>query len=144
MLVFPREKLARALSERQFRRLIFELGHFLRILRSRRFDLVVDFHALLRSSILGFLSGARQRVSYARPIAREFSGLLATDRAELVPGKLSRFERNAGLVEFLGADAPAAANPLQVSPGDRARMEARFNLSPNPPHQPGGMKLVRG
>ena len=124
VLVFPRDRLQAALVRGELRRLSAGLALFLRRLRARRFDLVVDFHSLFRSSVLALLSGARRRVGYAPPIAREFSHLLATDRAELVPGKLSRFERNAGLVEYLGVDVSAAEHPLRVSPDECARMAA--------------------
>ncbi len=126
VIVFPRQELVASLSRGRFPRLARELGSFLSTLRSRRFDLVVDFHSLLRSSVLARLSGARRRVGYAKPLGRELSFLLATDRAELVPGALSRFDRNMGLVEFLAIDMPPAAKPLLVSSLDRARMEAQI------------------
>jgi len=122
VIVFPRQELVASFSSRRLRRLASELGRFLSTLRGRRFDLVVDFHSLLRSSVLARLSGARRRIGYAKPLGRELSFLLATDRAELVPGALSRFDRNAGLVEFLAIDMPPAARPLLVSSLDRARM----------------------
>ena len=131
VIVFPREQLVAALSRWHIRRFAGRLAHFLRTLRSRRFDLTVDFHSLLRSSVLARLSGARRRIGYARPVGRELSFLLATDRAELLPGSLSRFDRNAGLVEFLAVAMPPAAEPLLVSPLDRARMEAQ--LAPDVP-----------
>ena len=126
VIVFPRAELVAALSWARLRELVGELSNFLHTLRERRFDLAVDFHSLLRSSVLARLSGASRRIGYARPVGRELSYLLVTDRAELVPGALSRYDRNAGLVEYLAIGAPAAAKPLLVSAFDRARMRARL------------------
>jgi len=108
VIVFPREELVASLSRGRLRRLTSELARFLGILRGRRFDLVVDFHSLLRSSVLARLSGARRRIGYARPVGRELSFLLATDRAAI--------------------DMPPAARPLLVSALDRARMAAQIAL----------------
>jgi ADP-heptose:LPS heptosyltransferase len=126
VLVFPRPALARALRARELGRLRRELGLFLRGLRSRRFDLVLDFHSLLRSALLARLSGARRRVVYAPPFSREGAHWLATDRVRLAPPSVSRFERNAGLVDYLGVRAAPAPLPLAVDSRARARMEARL------------------
>lgn len=131
VIVFPREELVAALLRGRVRESAAGFADLLRRLRSRRFDLAVDFHSLLRSSVLARLSGARRRIGYASPVGRELSYVLATDRAELVPGRLSRFDRNVGLVEYLGIDAPPPAKPLIVSAIDRARMEAQ--LAPDVP-----------
>jgi ADP-heptose:LPS heptosyltransferase len=118
-IVFPRDRLEAALRARAPGALLRELAGFLRTLRRRRFDLVVDFHGILRSALLAFASGARRRVSYARPFGREGAWLLATHRAELPPARISRFERNAALVDYLAVSAREAATPLRV---DRARL----------------------
>ena len=131
VIVFPRGELIAALSRGRVRRLAAGLVAFRHMLRGHRFDLAIDFHSLLRSAVLARLSGARRRIGYARPVGRELSSLLATDRAELLPGALSRFDRNAGLVEFLAIGTTPVARPLLVSTLDRARMEAR--LAPDVP-----------
>ncbi len=127
VLVFPRPALARALRQRELARLSRELGQFVRGLRRQRFDLVLDFHSLLRSALLSRLSGARRRVSYAPPFSRERAHWLATDRARLVPRRMSRFERNAALVDYLGVRAAPAPLPFAVDGRARARMEARLS-----------------
>jgi hypothetical protein len=71
VLVFPRDTLVTALRAHRPFAAMAELSRFLRRLRERRFDLALDFHALLRSGALARASGAERRVSYARPFARE-------------------------------------------------------------------------
>jgi ADP-heptose:LPS heptosyltransferase len=122
VLVFPRHRLAEVLAGPRRRDAVRELRHFLRALRGRDFDLVLDFHAILRSAALARLSGSARRVSYAAPFAREGAWLFATDRARLAPRRASRFARNAALVRFLGVDDRAATVPMRVDARAAERM----------------------
>jgi len=134
VIVFPRDRLEAALRRPAPVAALRELRAFLRALRSRRFDLVVDFHGILRSAVLGALTGARRRISYARPFGRELAWCLATDRAQLPPVRVSRFERNAELVRFLAVAAPPAPAPMRVDPAKLARVAASLG--------PGGAPVV--
>jgi len=118
---FPRDALRAALSVRSAGWLLRQSLHFARALRRRRFDLVLDFHSILRSGVLSRLSGARVRVAYARPFGREFAYAFANHRARLAPERISRFERNAALVEFLRVDYKPSIRPLRIAPEARAR-----------------------
>ncbi len=130
VLVFPRESLRRALRGARPARALREARAFAAGLRARRFELVLDFHGILKSGILSRLSGAPRRVAYARPFAREGSWLFATDRARLGPARASRFERNEALVRFLGVAQPAAPRPLRVPQPVADEMAAAL---PGPP-----------
>jgi ADP-heptose:LPS heptosyltransferase len=132
VLVFPRDTLVTALRAHRPFAAMAALSRFLRRLRERRFDLALDFHALLRSGALARASGAERRVSYARPFAREGAWLFATDRARLTPNRVSRFERNAALVRFLGIHETPWAAPWTVLPADRARISASLAGAASP------------
>jgi ADP-heptose:LPS heptosyltransferase len=132
VLVFPRKALREALGDLEPRSFALELSRFLRRLRRRRFDLVVDFHSILRSGVLAWLSGSRCRVGYARPFGRELAYLFATNRARLSPRRVSRFARNQGLVCYLGVTTPPAATPLKVDAAARLRMRAQIGSGPRP------------
>ena len=134
VIVFPRDRLEAALRRRAPAAALHELAGFLRGLRRRRFDLVVDFHGILRSALLGALSGARRRIGFARPFGRELAWCFATDRAQLPPVRISRFERNAELVRYLAVAAPPAPAPLRVDPARLARVAAELG--------PGGAPAV--
>jgi ADP-heptose:LPS heptosyltransferase len=114
VLVFPRPELREALGGLRLRRAGGILRGFLRELRARRFDLVLDFHSIAKSGLLSRASGARRRVAYARPYGRELAWLFANATARLDPPRASRFERNAALVRFLGLEPRPAARPLAV------------------------------
>ena len=128
LLIFPREELAEA--ARSLRLLVF-VGTFLRFvrrLRRGRFDLVLDFHAIAKSGLLAWLSGAPVRVTYARPVAREGAWRFANRRAELSRGKKSRYERNAALLRFLRVDPELReAAPLPLAPASLARPQLELD-----------------
>jgi ADP-heptose:LPS heptosyltransferase len=130
VLLFPRDLLQQALRARDGASAARLLGRFARTLRHRRFDLVLDFHAIARSALLMRLSGAPRRISYARPHAREGAWLAATDRAPLPTARISRFERNQALVRFLGVDAPPADVPFAVDAAAAARMASAVGMAP--------------
>jgi ADP-heptose:LPS heptosyltransferase len=109
-----------------------ELAACLGRLRARRFDLVVDFHSILRSALLALATGARRRAGFAPPFGRELAWLLATHRARIAPARVSRFERNEGLARFLGAEAEPALRPLHVDPARVAAMRAQLGPGPAP------------
>jgi ADP-heptose:LPS heptosyltransferase len=74
------------------------------------------------------------RVGYGRGVAREGSHRLYTHRVDLPPGRISRFERNAALVRYLGGEVPERVPPLSIAPEVAAPFEAlpagRFAIHP--------------
>jgi 3-deoxy-D-manno-octulosonic-acid transferase/heptosyltransferase-1 len=132
VLLFPRPQLVGLLRAGRLCALARALRAFVRELRGRRFELVVDFHAILKSALLARLSGAPVRASYARPYAREGAWLLANRRARVTPRRASRFARNAALVRFLGIAAEPAAAPLRLSAGASVRVAAALGEGPAP------------
>ena len=122
--VFPRGSLREGLRGGRLLSVGKEAARFVRALRGARFDLVLDFHAILKSGLLSWASGAPTRVSYARPFAREGAAWFATEHAELSPPRQSRFLRNEALARYLGVEAPMPAAPLDVPPEVSARVGA--------------------
>ena len=90
------------------------LADLVRELRARRYDLAVDFHCILKSALLARAARIPMRVGYAAPHAREGSAWLLTHAVRLEPDHVSRFERNAALVRFLGGEVPAEPPALEL------------------------------
>ncbi len=132
VIVFPRATLSQKLRRGRVPGLLREVRGFRRALRARRFDLVVDFHSILKSGILSRLSGAPRRIGYARPYGRELGWLFATERAHLDRARASRFERNEALVRFLGVTAPPADRALHVDPATCERIAKALGPGPAP------------
>ena len=107
VIEFPRERSSALLRAGRVFALARTLREVVRELRRRRFDLVLDFHSIAKSGLLSLATGAPERIAYAPPFAREFAHLFANRLVRLAPAKLNRYDRNAGLVEYLGLRAPA-------------------------------------
>lgn len=83
---------------------------YLGALRSARYDLALDMHGILRSAIVGQLSGAAHTAGFGPRYGKENSHLLY--ETAVFPGpspNLSRYERYAGTLAALGFPRPAAA-----------------------------------
>jgi ADP-heptose:LPS heptosyltransferase len=130
--VFPRPALADHVRGLHGAALARELRGFVAALRGARFDLVVDFHSILKSALLARASGAPVRVAYARPYGREGAWLLANERARLDVPRCSRFERNLALVRYLGLRTTPHPRPLRLDPRAEARMDAALGDGPPP------------
>jgi heptosyltransferase I len=99
----------------------------IRSLREREYDLALDFHSMLRSALPLWASGIPVRVGYARPFAREGAQHLYTHRVTLPAGHVSRFERNAALVRFLGSEGGCARPALDLdADGELPPLPERF------------------
>lgn len=115
VLPFPRTALTGELRGLRPDRAVQRLGAFVRELRGRSFDLVIDFHGILKSGLLTWCTRAPLRAGYARGVAREGAHCFLTHRAQLKEPRVSRFVRNDALVRYLGVRAAAKRRPLVVS-----------------------------
>lgn len=72
---------------------------FLKELKERHFDMVIDLQGLLRSALIGLWSGAEERIGFKR--GREFSPLFYTRPIEIEPEVLHAVDRNARLASSI-------------------------------------------
>ncbi len=107
VIVFDRARYGKMLRSG---RALGEFLRFLRELRRRRFDLVVDLQGLFRSGFLAFASGAEQRVGFAA--ARESAGLFYTQRVRCPPDARHAVEKNLCVVAALGLRTDRPEFPL--------------------------------
>ena len=101
-----------------------QMRRMIRLLRERRFDLVIDFQRKFRTSLLGYLSGARCRVGYHQP-----NGMLCTVR---VPDRSNRavragrissapaIDRYFALLHAIGVETTDRRLELFITDTDRA------------------------
>jgi ADP-heptose:LPS heptosyltransferase len=142
-LIFPRPDLVEALRAGDGVSVFRLIGSFLRKLRRRRFEVVLDFHGILKSGLLARLSGAPLRYGYGHGVAREFAGVFVNRHAALRDAHVSRFVRNAALVNALAPEPTAIdesvvpirrsahrSRPiLETTPLAEARLSARLRVS---------------
>lgn len=111
-----------------------EMRAFLRELRGRRYDLVIDFHGLLKSAVIVLLSGGKRKLGYDS--LQEGSGLFYNEKIPEEMGKHA-VDRYLDFVRYLARGAEAAC--LEAMPegtGAAAGCGASSILSGTEPDRP--------
>lgn len=97
-------------------------------LRSENFDLVVDGHGIFKSGLFSWLSGASDRVGFARPDAKEGSHRFYSHHFQPASSDLNRVER---ALEFFRALGVPVAGPvvyqLPVTTENRQRAQTSLD-----------------
>ena len=126
VIVFPPRLKMLAKNPLRWPSMVREFLMFVKDIRERRFDAVLDFHGLFKSGILSFLSGSGERYGYTRPFTKELNFLCNNKRTPLPPGRLSRIRRNLVLARFFLGESDDGGIPevyLQSGEGDRREVD---------------------
>ncbi len=91
---------------------------FVRDLRRRRYDLVVDLQGLLRTGFLSWATGARVRIGFAS--AREGATLFYNQRVTVVDPNTHAVDRNYLVAKTLGFEDQPIVFHLPISPDAQA------------------------
>jgi len=93
-----------------------EMRSFLSRLRSRRYDLVIDFHGLFKSSVIVFLSGGKRKLGYDS--WQELSGLFLNEK---IPEYMNKHavDRYLDFVRYLGAKPDDVEFVLPLTDGTK-------------------------
>lgn len=99
-------------------RAIMDLRHQLRWFAA---DVAIDLQGLLKSGVATWLSGARMRIGFARPVSREQAWLAYTHRVK--PGAVHVVDRNCELLAPLGIRGHAPEFMMPHWPVSQLRMQ---------------------
>ncbi len=121
VIPFDRRHFGRLL---QSLRVLADFIRFVRTLRRRRFDLVVDLQGLVRSGFLSWASGAERRVGFAD--AREFGWLFYTRRVRCPSGVQHAVEKNLHLARALSLKVDPPAFPLGLRDAEQRALRERL------------------
>ena len=113
VLVSRRKSWIEDFQSGEIRRPLLEIFSFVKKLRQRSYDLVIDFHGLLKSSLIVLLSAGRRKLGYDS--LQELSGLFLNDR---IPEDMNKHavDRYLDFPRYLGAKTNQAEFVL---PGNR-------------------------
>lgn len=99
---FPRDLVAGSLKRGSGLQALKYLWAFLRKLRARKYDALIDFHGILKSALLDYAARADKRIGFGRMFAKEGSWLAYDERVNGADRGLHKVERNMLLVRHLG------------------------------------------
>ncbi len=77
---------------------------FCKTIRDNHYDMVLDFHGILKSGLVMRASRAKDRYAFAPPRAQEMSHRFANHRVKLPSIQLNRIEENLFLAKAAGAE----------------------------------------
>jgi len=81
------------------------LAQFVATLSLNKYDLVFDFHGILKSGVVAFLSRSTSIVGFDRNSVKEFNYLFTTKKVKPSDARLPRVERNLQLIKpFVSSD----------------------------------------
>jgi len=100
---------------------ITEIRSFVKTLRDREYDLVIDFHGLFKSSMIVLLSGGKRKLGYDS--MQELSGLFLNER---IPEDMEKHaaDRYLDFIRYLGADIDNPEFYIPIEEENKIRVEA--------------------
>jgi ADP-heptose:LPS heptosyltransferase len=130
VILFPRKRWTEGIkSLRGIRGTIGEMRGFVKDLRRRRFDVSLDFHGILKSGVLSFLSGSPKRIGYNPRSTKEGNFLFSNVKVKLPSKRISRFQRNLLLLRGMGMEVKEPKYSLHIPPQDREYVASFFKAS---------------
>ena len=103
VLILRRKTWIRDIRQGRIAAPLREMRTFLRTLRSRPYDLVIDFHGLLKSAVIVLLSGGKRKLGYDS--LQEGSGLVYNEKIPEEMGKHA-VDRYLDFVRYLAGSGP--------------------------------------
>src|SRR4030043_562135 len=137
VMLFPRKRWTKGIkSLRGIWGTIGEMRGFVKDLRRREFDVVLDFHGILKSGVLSFLSGSPKRIGYNPRSTKEGNFLFSNVKVKLPSKSISRFQRNLLLLRGMGMEVKEPKYSLHIPPQDREYVASFFKASSASLHRP--------
>ncbi len=125
VLVSPRKSLPhRLLKERDRRALTRDVRRFLKALRARRYDLVIDLQGLFKSGILTGLSKGKRKIGMND--SREGAGLFLNEPAVRVDRDQHAIDRYLETARYLGCPSLKWEGRIPVSDRDRQHIDLKL------------------
>jgi len=119
IIVFQRNRWKKGiLNPLSFLRTIGEVNRFVKGLRDKHYDITFDFHGILKSGLISYLSGARERVGFDRGYCKEWNHIFNNRRVSPQADRISRYEKNFALLDPLGVDRGGREVHFHVSQED--------------------------
>ncbi len=137
VILFPRKRWTKGIkSLKTALGTLGEMREFVVGLRKEKFDVVLDFHGILKSGLLSFLSGSPKRIGYDRTSTKEGNSLFSNVKVRLPKEKISRFDRNFALLRGMGLEVRDLKYSLQIPLADREYVASFLKSSVTPLKRP--------
>ncbi len=123
LLIFPRKSwLRRFMRKGEFFSVAREAARFIRGLKSRRYDIVIDLQGLLKSGILTFLAKGKRKIALNN--GREGSALFVNERVAVPDLEMHALERYLCIARHLGVKNPRWSGYIPIYESDKTYIDS--------------------
>jgi len=137
VILFPRKRWMDGIkTPRRIWATLREILGFIMALRREGFDVVFDFHGILKSGLLSFFSGSSKRIGFDRRSSKEGNFFFSNVKVKLPEEKMSRFQKNFALLKGIGLEMKSIHPKLHIPEKDKEYVESFFNASSIPLKSP--------
>lgn len=125
VIFFPRAALTRHLRKGHLSTTAYILGDFLKSLRKREYDWIVDLHGIAKSVGLMMIARGKRRIGFGKTFAKDMSHIFYQEHVNGFQKRIHKVERNMLAARHLGwADAsPIPEAPLLVHENARTYID---------------------
>lgn len=127
VIQFPRGHIEREIKRGNLISAAKEMNVFMRRLRKTKYDLIVDFHGIIKSALLSMLAPGQRRVGFGKIFAKEKSHFFYHERIEAEEKRLHKVERNMLLPSYLGTNGTIPEITLTVPEDVNGYIERFFS-----------------
>lgn len=120
VIYFPRGALSRHFKEGHIATTAYILKDFLKNLRQRKYDLIIDLHGIAKSVAFMLLARGGRTVGFSGMFAKDLSQLFYRERVNGIQKRIHKVDRNMLIARFMGCPDAAAELPLKAH--DKARL----------------------
>lgn len=113
---FPRGSIQGSIKQGNLTRATKEMGSFLKKLRGGEYDLIIDFHGIIKSALFSKLVKGKRIIGFGKTVAKEKSHLFYDEIIENENKRLHKVERNMLIPRHLGVENAIPKVRLDVSP----------------------------
>ncbi|MEI6153153.1 MAG: glycosyltransferase family 9 protein [Deltaproteobacteria bacterium] len=114
VIEFPRHNIVRAFKKSDPIRGIREINTFIKKLREINYDIIADFHGIIKSAIFSILARGDRRVGFGKMYAKEKSHLFYGETISADNKRINKVERNMLIARHLGASGDIPQVSLAV------------------------------
>jgi len=122
LIIFPRKSwLKRFIKKGEYIGVGKEVTKFLKELKSRRYDIVVDLQGLLKSGILTFLANGKRKIALNG--GREGSLIFTNEKVAIPDPDLHALDRYLCIARYLGATNPVWNGQIPIYDTDKGHVD---------------------
>ncbi|MCS7280055.1 MAG: glycosyltransferase family 9 protein [Desulfobacterota bacterium] len=99
---------------------------FVRLLRKEKFDLILDFHGILKTGIICALAKGERIIGFGKPYVKEFADLFYNEKVNGFDPFLHKVHRNMLIVKHLNIRETISEVPFTIPEKEREYIEDFF------------------